>query len=97
MSSERDDIYYFLTASGWLSASSGELDQAPSDWLRLYVVHVYQGSPFGPTSRHFELQETRQGTSEAIAEEIEARFPRPDASKISPEDLNALLDRIRIK
>jgi hypothetical protein len=97
LSSDQYEVYYFLTNGGWLPSAAGTLTDAPQDWLRLYVVRVQEGSPFGRTSSNWILQEANPDISRAIVDEVEARSPRPGTQETTAETLSALIDRINIK
>jgi hypothetical protein len=89
MSAEKDYLYCCLTKDGWVSIQDENVQVA--GWVRLYEIEIYQGSPFGRTSRHWHLIKTNPATECDEAERLEKQFPRPEAQKeLSPEFLRAL-------
>jgi hypothetical protein len=89
MSADKFSLFHCLTETGWLSI---EEDECPPDgWVRIYEEVVYQGSPFGRESRHWQKPKTHSSWAEADADLLEKRFPRPQpSSELSPQSLKAL-------
>jgi len=88
MSSDKFSSFHCLTEMGWLSIDE---DEIPVGWVRVYEVVVDQGSPFGKQSRHWQPPKTNPNWTEADADLLEERFPRPQPStQLSPESLRAL-------
>lgn len=88
MSSDKFSLFHCLTETGWLSIDE---DEPPVGWVRIYEVIVYQGSPFGKQSRHWQAPKTNPDWTEENADLLETRFPRPQpSSELSPESLKAL-------
>jgi hypothetical protein len=83
MSSDKYSLFYCLTETGWSSIEEGD---APYGWVRICELKVYQGSPFGKESRHWQTPTTHPGWTESAADELEKKFPRPERSlEVSPD------------
>jgi hypothetical protein len=89
MSAERDSLYYCLTRDGWIAIDNE--DSLVTRWVRLYREEIYQGSPFGPTSRHWHLIKTNPACESDEVERLEKQFPKPESQKeLSSESLRSL-------
>ena len=89
MSAEKDSVCYCLTKDGWVVEDDETL---VTGWVRLYRQEIYQGSPFGRTSRHWHLMKTNAAYGSDAVDLLEKQFPKPEPRKeLSPESLRALL------
>lgn len=90
MSADKFSQFYYLTQSGWVLIEEEE-ENAPDGWVRIYELMKYQGSPFGRESRTWQQPKTHPDWTDAAADELEKKFPRPErSSELSPEILKAL-------
>jgi hypothetical protein len=88
MSADKYSLFYCLSETGWTTIEEGE---TPDGWVRIYELKVYQGSPFGRESRTWQEPKTHSDWTNAAADELEKKFPRPERSKeLSPEALKGL-------
>ena len=88
MSAESYSQFWCLDNSGWTRIDE---TQTPEGWVRIYEERVYQGSPFGKTSRVWSLLRTNAGWTDQDADALERRFPRPEPARtLSLESLNSL-------
>ncbi len=88
MSADKYSLYYCFSETGWKTIEEGEI---PDGWVRIYELKVYQGSPFGRESRTWQRPKTHPDWTDAAADELEKKFPRPERSyELSPEMLKAL-------
>ena len=75
MSADRYSSFYALSSKGWLSIADEQ--SLATDYVRIYEVETYQGSPFGRTSRHWKMRRQNPTSTDAEANALEDRFPRP--------------------
>lgn len=96
MSIDRQSIFYHLVSASNPHWVSGEDDSSiPADRLVSFELEIYQGSPFGPESRHWKQAGNRDGLTPAqIAELLEA-YPRPERSNELSADTLARLTKRR--
>jgi hypothetical protein len=94
MSADKYSEFYCLTVSGWQSID--DASARPDGWIRIYEVIVYQGSPFGRTSRYWILRASNHAVPAEETEDLEQRFPRPEPEKITPDILKRLLAQSNI-
>jgi hypothetical protein len=88
MSADNFSLFYCLTEAGWLVIDEGN---PPKGWIRICELRVYQGSPFGQESRHWQECKTNPTWTVDAADQLEKKFPRPERSReLSPESLKAL-------
>lgn len=88
MSADKYSLFYCLSETGWATVEEGS---TPDGWVRIYELNVYQGSPFGRESRTWQQPKTHPDWTDAAADELEKKFPRPERSYgLSPETLKAL-------
>jgi len=73
MSSDKFSLFYCLTETGWSPIEEGS---RPDGWVRICELKVYQGSPFGKESRHWQTPTTHPDWTESAADELEKKFPR---------------------
>jgi hypothetical protein len=86
MSADDFNLFYCLRETGWALTEEGN---EPDSWVRIYEVRVYQGSPFGKESRHWNLIKTNPKWTKQQADLLEENIPRPQASReLSPESLS---------
>lgn len=93
MSADKETILYHLKSldvPAWVIAKDDdELDRLLSSELT-----VYQGSPFGRGSRHWNRVWIHPTLSESDAAALEAKYPKPEPStELSPEMLNRLFNQ----
>lgn len=89
MSAERDSLFRCLTQSGWQTIENE--DERPAGWVRIYEEEIYQGSPFGRTSRHWRLLGTNDEIGNEAADRLEQQFPKPEPKReLSPETIERL-------
>jgi hypothetical protein len=92
MSADRQSIFYHLVSASSPHWVSGADDSSiPADRLVSFELQIYQGSPFGPESRHWKQAGNRAGlTTTQIADLLEA-YPRPErANELSADTLARL-------
>jgi hypothetical protein len=91
MSADKETILYHLKpgdAPAWVTAE----DDDDSDRLLSSELTIYQGSPFGKESRHWNRVWKHPTLSESDAAALEAKYPKPEPSaELSPEMLSRLL------
>lgn len=88
MSADKYSQFYCLTENGWSLIEEGN---PPDGWVRICELQVYQGSPFGKESRHWQEPKTHPDWTTDDADQLEKKFPRPERShELSPEILKAL-------
>lgn len=88
MSADKYSLFYCLSENGWKTI---EEENTPDGWVRIYELKVYQGSPFGRESRTWQQPKTHPNWTDAAADELEKKFPRPEISyNLSPEIFEAL-------
>ena len=64
------------------------------DRLLSSELTIYQGSPFGPESRHWNRVWKHPPHSESDADALEAKYPKPEpVTELSAEMVSRLLKR----
>ena len=79
MSADRYAEFYSLTQSGCQPIESE--DVRIEGWIAIYEVEVYQGSPFGPTSRHPHRLTINPEFGIAEVKRLETQFPIPEPQR----------------
>jgi hypothetical protein len=88
MSADKFSQFYCLTETGWALIEEGN---TPDGWVRIYELKIYQGSPFGRESRTWQQPRMHPDWTEAAADELEKKFPRPERSfELSAETMKTL-------
>jgi hypothetical protein len=92
MSADRYSLFYCLQSNGWTSLKD-EPEGLTLDWVRIYEVQVYQGSPFGAENREWKLRQENPTWPSSQADELENSFPRPAKNMELSQAALAFLER----
>jgi hypothetical protein len=88
MAADRYSLHYCLSETGWTLIDEGSI---PDNYVRIYEVEVYQGSPFGPESRDWKVARTNPNWTESDADRLESQFAKPERPReLSAESLRGL-------